>query len=117
MWSSVLSQAMLQQFGKSAAWWAGGRRWGPGEFEASGWDRDLERYVAFMDELGIDKAVIIGLACAPFAAKTPAEFTAAAVQRYPDRFIAYAALDPIGYRDHSPAGGPWSFPDTRGISA
>jgi hypothetical protein len=78
---------------------------GPGRIRGQRLDRDLERYVAFMDELAIDKAVIIGLACAPFAAKTPAQFTATAVQRYTDRFIAYAALDPIGYRDHSPAGG------------
>ncbi len=102
VWSKKIGDALLQQFGKSKTWWGEGERWASGDFESDTLQPSLDRYVAFMDEHGISRSVLIGLAAAPFEARTPPEFVAEAVRRHPDRFIGFHTLDPAGYPDHGP---------------
>jgi predicted TIM-barrel fold metal-dependent hydrolase len=94
VWTTEFAEAMLGQFGKFPKWWGDKKPWKAAEF-----DVDVDEYVLYMDELGIGKAIVWGLACKPFECKTPPEIIAEAVKRYPDRFIGFHTCDPIGYQD------------------
>lgn len=102
VWSERMANALLQQFGKFPRWWDRSAPWSLSDFHADEPEAGIDAYVRRLSDLGIDKAVVMGIACAPFAAHTPVEFIAAAVARYPDRLIGLHAMDPAGYPGHGP---------------
>jgi len=55
----------------------------------------MEDTIRDMDEAGVDKAVIVAVdAETTFGFKTPNELVAQAVEKYPDRLIGFAGVDP-----------------------
>jgi predicted TIM-barrel fold metal-dependent hydrolase len=94
VWSEKFVDALLQQFGKFPKWWGDRKPWRAEEF-----DVDVDEYVRYMDEVGVEKAIIWGQACEPFDARTSPEIVAQAVEKYPNRFIGFHTCDPIGYPD------------------
>jgi predicted TIM-barrel fold metal-dependent hydrolase len=92
VWSPEFATAMLGQFGKFPKWWGDKKPWKAEEF-----DVDPHQYVRYMDEVGVNKAIVWGLACEPFSCKTEPEIVAEAVNLYPDRFIGFHTCDPVGY--------------------
>jgi uncharacterized protein len=98
VWSKEFAGALLGQFGKFPKWWGDKKPW-----KAEDFDVDPDRYVRYMDEVGVDKAMIMGQSCEPFKARTRPEIVAEVVAKYPDRFIGFHACDPIGYADDGPA--------------
>jgi predicted TIM-barrel fold metal-dependent hydrolase len=97
VWSKEFADAMLGQFGKFPKWWGDRQPWKAEEFNV-----EVNEYVQHMDEIGVDRAIVWGLACEPFACRTPPEIIAEAVAQYPDRFIGFHTSDPIGYPDDGP---------------
>lgn len=97
VWSKDMAKALLGQFGKFPKWWGDKEPWKAEEF-----DVDPDEYVKYMDEVGVEKAIVWGLACEPFGCKTKPEIIADAVKKYPDRFIGFHASDPVGYPDDGP---------------
>lgn len=56
---------------------------------------ELEDILADMDQAGVEKAVIVAIDAETVSHyKVPNELVAAAVKRYPDRFIGFAGVDP-----------------------
>ncbi len=98
VWSPDFATAMLGQFGKFPKWWGDRQPWKAEEF-----DVDPAVLTRYMDEVGIARAVIWGVACEPFRCRTRPEIVAEVVRAYPDRFIGFHTCDPIGYSDDGPA--------------
>lgn len=59
-----------------------------------GWYDPPETIVRLLDEAGIDKAVVMTYRDAPGPEERVLEYVAEAVQRYPDRLIGYARMNP-----------------------
>lgn len=98
VWTPEFATAMLGQFGKFPKWWGDKKPWKEEEFNV-----DPHEYVLYMNEVGVDKAIVWGLACEPFHCRTKPEIVAEAVKLYPDRFIGFHTADPIGYPDDGAA--------------
>lgn len=64
------------------------------EAPAYGWFDPPEAIIRLMDEAQIDKAVAMTYRDAPGPEERVIEYLAEAVQRYPDRLIAYARMNP-----------------------
>lgn len=64
------------------------------EAPAYGWFDPPEAIVRLMDEARIDKAVVMTYRDAPEPDERVIEYLAEAVQRYPDRLIGYARMNP-----------------------
>ena len=64
------------------------------EAPAYGWIDPPEAIINLIDEAEIDRAVVMTYRDAPGPAEGVIEYLAEAVQRYPDRLIAYARMNP-----------------------
>ncbi|MDB5076274.1 MAG: hypothetical protein JWO42_2453 [Chloroflexi bacterium] len=64
------------------------------ESESLGWFDPPEKIIGLMDEAGIAQAVIMGYHDCPGAPVDAIAYVAAAVERYPDRLVALARLNP-----------------------
>jgi uncharacterized protein len=64
------------------------------EFEAFGWFDPPEAIVELMDEAGIEKAVVMTYADAPVLKPDALRYIRDACDKYPDRLIPYARINP-----------------------
>ena len=91
--SAELAKLCLAEFGGTPCWRTG-EPWRPEDFCVS-----TERLIQDMDRLGIDRAIVLGIAYVPLNAYDPtaAEYLAEeVVGRHPDRLVAFYAADPTG---------------------
>ena len=91
VWSRMMVDSLMPQFSNRQTWMDPGRTWRPEDFHV-----DPDRYVEHMDKVGVDKAVVYGLAITHLECFTTAEFVADVVARHPTRFIGFHVVDPIG---------------------
>jgi uncharacterized protein len=64
------------------------------EFEAFGWFDPPEAIVELMDEAGIEKAIVMTYADAPVLKADALRYIHDACEKYPDRLIPYARINP-----------------------
>lgn len=76
--------------------WYTGEPWKPEDFCVP-----VDRLIFDMDRLGIDKAVVLGIAYKPMDSYDPdsAEYVEGMVKKYPERLIGFYTADPLGGRD------------------
>ena len=91
VWSHKMVDSLMPQFSKRTCWMDPTRTWRPEDF-----DIDPDRYVAYMDEIGEDMAVVYGLAITHLECSTTAEFVADIVAKHPTRFIGFHVVDVLG---------------------
>ena len=72
-------------------WWAPERTWTVEDQQV-----DLERLVAHMDAGGVDRAIVFGFAARPYECRADDAAIFDAVERHPERFIPFHAVDPFG---------------------
>ncbi len=89
VWSRKMVDSLMPQFSKRRTWMDPSRTWRPEDFHV-----DPTRYVEHMDKVGIDKAVVYGLAITHLECSTTAEFVADVVAQHPTRFIGFHVVDP-----------------------
>ncbi len=91
VWSKKMVDSLMPQFSQRKTWMDPSRTWRPEDFHV-----DPARYVEHMDEVGVDMAVIYGLAITHLECATTAEYVADIVSRFPKRFIGFHVVDPLG---------------------
>lgn len=64
------------------------------EYEAFGWFDPPEILIELLDEAGIEQAIIMTYADAPVLKRDALQYIHGACQKYPDRLIPYARLNP-----------------------
>lgn len=72
-------------------WWRDPSR----THEREDWQTDVQLFVEDMERWGIAKAVIFGVCSEAYGSYTPPEFIAEVVQKHPDKFIGWHAVDPL----------------------
>jgi len=93
--SRELGEFYAYQMFRGVDCWYTGEPWQPQDFCVP-----VERLILDMNRLGIDKAVVLGIAYKTWNSYDPnsAEYVAAIVQQYPDRLVGFYTGDPLGGR-------------------
>jgi len=80
----------LHHLGNRPAWWDESRTWRIEDVARTG-----EQVVRDMDKYGIDKSCLLPFVAIPRKCRVPNDWVAREVQKYPDRLIGFASVDPL----------------------
>lgn len=91
-WSAYMAKLYLDSgVNQKPCWLHPGENWKPEYL-----DVDNELLVKELDEAKIDKAFLLAQYWGPYECITPNDYVKDLAQKYPNKFIPFAAVDPIG---------------------